>query len=116
MASTPEGKVKIAVKKVLTDSKQWGYIYYNFPVPAGYGTPMLDVVGCYHGRFFAIELKAPGKKPTPRQNLCISQMREAGGIVFVIDNVDGTGELETWLDAVRSGTDKHAAQANSNTE
>lgn len=105
---TPEGKVKAAVKKVLTQSIHSG-IYFNMPVPTGYGTPMLDFVGCYHGRFFAIETKARGKKPTRRQSLTIEQMREAGGVVFVIDG--DTTELENWLDAVRkhAGRGKHEA-------
>ena len=28
----------------------------------------MDFLGCYRGRFFAIETKAPGKKPTLRQD------------------------------------------------
>jgi hypothetical protein len=101
VAKTPEGKVKDAVRKVLDTRKHMGYgIYYNFPVPAGYGTPMLDVVGCYFGRFFGIETKVPGSRPTPRQLLTISQMREAGGAVFVIDGEPGLKELEAWLDDV----------------
>jgi len=111
MAQTPEGKVKAITKKVLTDSIRFGYIWYNFPVPAGFGTPMLDVVGCFRGRFFAIELKAPGKKPTPRQKLCIAQMREAGGVVFVIDG--DTTELERWLESVIAGTDQCETQGDS---
>lgn len=88
-------------KKVLANSKQWGYIYYNFPVPAGYGTPTLDCLGCYNGMFFAIEFKAPGKKPTPRQSLCIQQMQEAGAAVFIVDGEDSLKTFEGWLDAVR---------------
>lgn len=91
-------------------------MFFNMPVPAGYGTPLLDFIGCYHGYFFAIETKAPGKKPTPRQSLTIEQMREAGGTVFVIDNVDGTGELEEWLDAVQRRADQCRAQSDSGSE
>lgn len=100
--ATPEGKVKNAVKKVLTDSKHAGYIYSNWPVPTGFGTPMLDCVGCYFGHFFAIETKAPRKKPTKRQQLCIEQMTAAGATVFVIDGPDTLKLLEDWLNAVAS--------------
>jgi len=103
MARILEKQVKAAVKKVLANSKQYGYIYSNWPVPAGYGTSTLDCFGCISGEFFAIETKAPGKKPTPRQEVVISEMREAAGRVFVIDTPSGTAELEGWLNEVCSG-------------
>lgn len=89
--TTPEGKVKDKVKKVLM---QYG-AYWHCPVQNGLGAPTLDFVGCYRGRFYAIETKAPGKKPTPRQELTITGMRAAGAAVFVIDG--DTRLLENWL-------------------
>lgn len=58
------------------------------PVPGGYGRPMLDYIGALHGRAFAIETKAPGKEPSPRQQGTIGDMRAAGIMVFVIDDTD----------------------------
>ena len=81
MTQTPEGKVKDAIKKYL---KSVG-AYYHMPVQSGMGAPTLDFVGCYKGFFFAIEAKAPGKKPTARQKLTIKEMEAAGAGVFVID-------------------------------
>jgi hypothetical protein len=81
MANTPEGRVKDAVKKVLKDYKIYGY----WPVPGGYGKATLDFIGCINGWYFAIETKAPGEKPTPRQLLTIKEMNDAGAVVFVID-------------------------------
>jgi penicillin-binding protein-related factor A (putative recombinase) len=89
--STPEGKVKKQVKALL---KQYG-AYYHMPVQTGYGAPTLDFIGCYRGRYFGIETKAPGKKPTPRQELTMAMINEAGGAVFVIDSEPD--ELEAWL-------------------
>lgn len=66
------------------------------PVPSGFGESTLDYIGCYRGKYFAIETKAPGKKPTDRQNMVIDKMRKAGGKVFVIDG-DLT-ELKQWID------------------
>lgn len=108
MAQTPEGKVKALVKKTLDKRIPVGYtsMYTNWPVPAGYGTPMLDLVGCYNGLFFAVETKAPGKKPTPRQEFCIEEMRLAGAAVFVIDGPDGIKQMEKWLDSVDERTGK----------
>lgn len=91
---TPEGRVKEKVKKSL--GKYKGSIYYNMPVPHGYGRPMLDFVGCFHGRFFAIETKAPGEVPTTRQEGTSEDMRLGDAKVFVIDG--DTTELDQWLD------------------
>lgn len=96
-ANTPENKIKKKVKGLLAE---YNLLYSNWPVPTGFGTPMLDLVGCYYGMFFAVETKAPSKKPTPRQRLCIEQMLEAGAAVFVIDGDEGVQELKAWLDGI----------------
>lgn len=98
---TPEGKVKAAVKKLLARKEQWGYIWTDWPVPSGFGKSTLDCMGCYHSLCFAVETKAPGKKPTPRQLATIDEMQRAGVAVFVIDGSPASLlELELWLDAV----------------
>jgi hypothetical protein len=89
--STPEGKVKEQVKRVL---KKRG-VYWHCPVQNGMGAPSLDFICCFRGNFVAIETKAPGKKPTPRQLLTIADIEASGGKVFVIDG--DTTELEDWL-------------------
>ncbi|AZV01739.1 endonuclease [Microbacterium phage Schubert] len=46
------------------------------------GTP--DVLGCAHGRFFAIEAKRSAKeKPSPAQQYVLKKFRQAGGKTFV---------------------------------
>jgi hypothetical protein len=80
--NTPEGRIKRMVKTIL---KQYPRTYGEWPVPSGFGKSGLDYHGCSGGRYFAIETKAPGGKVTPRQALCIDQIRLAGGKVFVID-------------------------------
>lgn len=92
MATTPEGKVKTKVSTLL---KTINGLYYFMPVPSGYGESTLDYIGCYRGNLFAVETKAPGKKPTNRQQQIIDSIRRAGGTVFVIDG-DIT-ELEQWI-------------------
>lgn len=92
MAQTPEGKVKTKVSRLL---KATAHVYYDMPVPGGFGGSSLDYVGCHRGDYFAVETKRPGGKPTPRQNQIIARMRAAGATVFVIDG--DTTELEHWL-------------------
>lgn len=93
MSMTPEGRVKEAVKKLL---KRYG-AYYHMPVLSGMGKPTLDFVGCHNGYFLAIETKAEGGKPTPRQEITIAEMRAAGAQVFVISGTNGLDSLERWL-------------------
>lgn len=94
VATTPEGKIKSKVSAMLQTMKS---CWYDMPVPSGFGKSTLDYIGCANGRFFSVETKAPGKKPTARQNAMIASMERAGGVVFVIDGQDGLDELLEWL-------------------
>ena len=92
---TEEGKLKDKVKAFL---KERG-AYYHMPVPSGYGMQTLDFVGCYRGMFFGVETKAPGKKPTPRQEYTMNEMRKAGAWVVWGDNAPNlTALLATQFD------------------
>lgn len=93
---TPEGRIKEGVKDLL---KQYG-AYYHMVVMNGMGKPSLDFIGCYHGRFFAIETKAGDKTMTPKQTITAVEMAAAGGKVFLINAETGVAELEAWLAAV----------------
>lgn len=42
-----------------------------------------DLIGIYRGRFLAIEVKQPGKNPTPEQRNFIEIIRKHGGIAGV---------------------------------
>lgn len=101
--ATPEGKVKDRVKKLLKQHEP--RLWQHWPVQAGYGKPCLDCHGCYDGFYFAVETKAPGKKPTPRQEVTIEQLQASGAAVFVIGEREtddefrysGMEELADWL-------------------
>lgn len=93
---TPEGKVKRKVSALLMNTPG---LFYDMPVPSGFGKSTLDYIGCYRGRFFSIETKKPGGVMTERQKQIAAQMRAAGGVVFVVDG-DLT-ELETWLESMK---------------
>lgn len=95
MATTPEGRTKASIKKVLSVAKA----YYHCPVQNGMGKPSLDFIVCHNGRFAAIEAKAPGKHPTPRQEGTIHEINSAKGAVFVIDGdeCEGMQNLKFWL-------------------
>ena len=90
---TPEGKVKAKVKELL---KEHG-AYWHMPVQNGMGAPSLDIIGCHRSRYFGVETKAGNKKPTPRQLLTMDQIRKAGGLAFLVNEVEGMNELREWL-------------------
>lgn len=93
MADTPEVKVK---KKVVAQIKALG-AYYFYPVTGGYGgSGVPDIVGCFKGKFFAIECKAGKNKPTPLQEKNINDIRKQCGAAIVVneENVDG---VAAWL-------------------
>lgn len=97
--TTPEAQVKRKVRQLLD-----GYdgLYSYWPVPFGYGKTTLDCLGCHRGRFFSVETKAPGKKPTLRQTVELEAIATAMGKTFVIAGTDSPvfEELRRWLDEI----------------
>jgi hypothetical protein len=93
---TPEAKVK---KVVVAQLKQL-CAYYFYPVTGGYGqSGVPDVVGCYEGLFFGIECKAGKNKPTPLQEKNLAQIRAAGGLDMVVNEINMNtvaADLRAW--------------------
>lgn len=82
--STPEGKVKDYVRARM--AKLYPLSYRFMPVQNGLGAPALDFYYCVGGHFLAIETKAPGKKPTPRQLATKKEIEDANGVVWIVDS------------------------------
>ena len=117
-SKTPEGAVKDLIVKCLEargifPAKKAGAFpgeaqgWYFMPVQSMGVKGIPDFVGCVNahfwgeghlGLFFAIEAKAPNKKPTGFQALQIAAIRQGGGRVFVIDGPDSLKEFEAWVD------------------
>jgi Holliday junction resolvase len=96
LADTPEVKVK---KKVVVQLKTLG-AYFFYPVTGGYGASGVpDIVGCFKGKFFAIECKAGKNKPTALQQKNIDSIAAQGGAVWVV-NEENTDEVTAWLTAM----------------
>lgn len=82
MAKTPEAKVKAVVVGYL----KWLGVYYFYPVTGGYGRSGIpDIICCYRGWFVAIECKAGNNKCTTLQQNNIDEIREQGGLAWVIN-------------------------------
>ena len=72
--------------KVCTYAKTLGFLAMKFTSPQRSAVP--DRLFVHSGVFFFIEFKAPGNKPTPAQTREHIRIRDAGGYVFVVDNID----------------------------
>ena len=87
MAATKENAVKRKLKKHLEEIGA-----YHFSPQSGiYGrSGIADVIGCYKGRFFALECKAGGNTTTALQEKELQKVRDRGGFACVVDetNVD----------------------------
>jgi flagellar biosynthesis/type III secretory pathway ATPase len=95
MASTPEKKVKDAVKKILNAHEA----YYFSPVTGGFGTSGVpDIVACIKGKFIGIEAKAGKGKPTALQEKNLINIMNTGGIAVLV-NERGIETLKLFLDA-----------------
>lgn len=82
---TPESKVKKKVREILRDLGA----YYTMPVTGGYGNSGVpDFIVCYRGKFYGIECKANGGKPTALQLKNHDDIRRSGGIALVIDETN----------------------------
>ena len=96
---TPEGVIKnrlVLFLRGLTPVP-----YYFFPQTGGYGrSGVPDVIGCWNGRFFAIEVKAEGKakQTTALQDRELYLIKQSGGISFVYDGTMAEEELINRLE------------------
>lgn len=87
---TPEAHIKANIRQYLVNEKK---AYYFAPVQMGMGISTLDILCCIKGRFCGIEVKVPGKKPTPRQTFTIKAINDAGGVAFWTDSLEYTKEM-----------------------
>ena len=92
---TPEGKIKKKVTELLRNHGIW----YFFPGNNGFGKSGIpDIIAIVGGRFVGIECKAdPTKKPTELQKWCGEEIKEAGGLWFLIRSVEDLREVEECL-------------------
>ena len=82
MATTPEGKVKKQVKKILDDLGA----YHFSPMMDGFGrSGVPDIIACYKGMFIGIECKAGKNEATALQKHNMDLIRQAGGYTTVIN-------------------------------
>lgn len=115
MAKTPEGRIKDLTKAFLherfifpaskaVDFPACALGWYYFPSQNGYGVSGIsDIIGQYKGRFFALELKAPGRRGqkfrgcSPGQHYQIEAIVDSGGVAFVVDGLEDLEEFWEYI-------------------
>ena len=94
---TNENSVKLAVKKLLDQ-----YQIFHWAASAGAftiaGVP--DRFAIVRGRCIGLEVKAPGKKPTPLQLEFGRRMQRSGALWFLIDGDEALSHLKQELEAM----------------
>lgn len=93
---TPETKLKNQCLRYL---KSLGKDCWFFKVAGGPGQKagVPDIVGCYQGKFFAIENKSINGKTSPKQDREIDLIAKAGGRVQIVRSL---GELESMMEGM----------------
>jgi hypothetical protein len=103
MKATPENKVKKDLKKYLDTVPN---VFHYSATAGAYSTSGIpDIVGCYMGDFFAIEVKAPGRRKEANrgasalQALQMERIRYAEGFAMVFDGgEDDWAELKSFFE------------------
>lgn len=52
-----------------------------------------DIIGCFKGRFIALEVKRPGEQPTKLQAKTLELLQAAGAVTGIVHDVDETREI-----------------------
>lgn len=96
----PESKLVVKIMKALRQRGGWWFKVHGGATQI---TGIPDILGCYEGRFVAIEVKLPlpGRvKASPRQNLMLARIARNGGAACIATSVeDALRELD-YVDAL----------------
>jgi|TARA_S200002703_G_scaffold149335_2_gene146782 hypothetical protein len=99
MATTPEGKIKNKLDKMLKYEKVWYYSPQAGPFGRA-GVP--DRVAILGGQFIGIECKADrSKKPTALQLKCMQEIEDAGGKCFVVCDDESIEQVREYINGNR---------------
>jgi hypothetical protein len=85
MSSQPESRI---VNAILARLNATPSTYARKTHGNRYSAQWPDIVGCANGRMFAIEVKQPGRKATPRQALELAKWQSSGALAGVATSVD----------------------------
>ena len=81
-----EAELQRRIRKRLTEEfgGKWVKIHGNRFQSAG----LPDIVGCLHGQFYGMEVKQPGKGPTPIQAVFLEELTAQGAVAGIVHSID----------------------------
>ena len=79
-----EKEITFAIRSLLNVYGIWHWKHFGGPMGA---KGVSDILGCYKGRFLAIEVKTPGGRTSPEQERFLANVNDAGGIAFVAHSI-----------------------------
>jgi hypothetical protein len=86
MTTQPESRIVAAILEALR--RRRGVVAWKIHGGPFQAAGIPDILGCYDGRFFGIEVKQPGGKATALQALTLRRIADAGGLAGVACSVD----------------------------
>ena len=101
MSKKPESKLVDKILRKLRKRRKSYWVKLHGGMFQTVGLP--DIVGCYKGKFVAIEVKVPGKENTltKRQRLILKRIADAGGRAGMATNEKEAllicqGKVKNW--------------------
>ncbi len=91
-----EAELTIMIREFLTSRGIFHWKSWQGPMSQPRG--VADIIGCYKGRFIAIEIKAGKRQLTQDQAAFLSQVERAGGCAFVARCVKDVVEGLRWVE------------------
>lgn len=81
-----EATLRRAIVRTLRQYSGWWYVTHGAQFQQG-GLP--DIIGCYAGRFYGLEVKLPGKEHTltERQAHTLKNIKQAGGRARMVTSI-----------------------------
>jgi len=98
MSKNPESVLVDKIIKALREQDKSYWVKIHGGMYQAVGLP--DIVGCYNGRFVAIEVKIPGKEKTltERQKLILKRIKKAGGYAIMATTKEEALDLCTTIE------------------
>ena len=92
-----EGQLQSKIIKVI--EKRGGYVVNGIYSKTG----IPDLIGCFKGTFFAMEIKLPGLKATKIQQYNLDKINKIGGIAEVITSTEEANDLLDEISVLSGG-------------
>lgn len=93
----PESKVVKSIRRMIEQREGRCFKIHGGDNPfQEVGIP--DLLCCYRGRFVGLEVKQPGKQPSPVQRVVLHEIVSSGGYASVVSSVEMVEHLLAEID------------------